>query len=273
MRSSYSMASGKGVIWRSISVEAVSWAILTATEFTILYLNWQNARRFLKNRMMEDHFLKKVAKELSWALFVLVRRIKSKLFFIKRLLVKPQLPKNQDGKIFIHLGCGDIASPEFINVDARPAPHVHYVCNVTDLSIFQSDYADLVYACHVLEHIRHTALAKTLWEWRRILKPSGILRLSVPDFDKIVHIYESSDRDINSILGPLIGGQDYQYNVHHSVFNHKYLSEKLIEVGFKEVRQWAPERVANHDFKDWANSDIVIEGRAFPVSLNLEAIK
>lgn len=101
----------------------------------------------------------------------------------------------------------------------------------------------------------------------------SILLLRVFDFDKIVHIYESSARDINSIRGPLMGGQDYEYNVHYSVFNHKYLSDRLREVGFREIRQWDPGLVANHDFKDWANSDIVIEGRAFPVSLNLEAIK
>lgn len=219
------------------------------------------------------HVLKKVKEELSWAFFVLARRIKSKVFFVKRLLVKPQLPQNPDGKIFIHLGCGDIASPEFINVDVRPDPHVHYVCDVRDLSIFRDCYADLVYACHVLEHIRRDALRKTLWEWRRILKPGGILRLSVPDFDKIVHIYDSCSRDINSILDPLMGGRGHKYDVHYFVFNHKYLTTRLREVGFREVRQWDPYRVANHDFKDWANSDIVRNGIAFPVSLNLEAIK
>jgi len=218
------------------------------------------------------HVIKQVLFEIRWASFVLARRIKSKVFFVKRLLVKPQLPQNPEGKIFIHLGCGDITSPEFINVDARAAPHVHYVCNVTDLSIFQDDYADLVYACHVLEHIQPTALAKTLWEWRRIVKPGGILRLSVPDFGKILHIYESCSCNISSILDPLMGGQRDKHDVHYSVFNHRYLADKLREAGFKEVRQWDPDRVENHDFRDWANSDIVLNGRAFPVSLNLEAV-
>lgn len=219
------------------------------------------------------YVLKQIYSEIGWATFVISRRLKSRVLILKRLFIRPQLPKNRDGKILIHLGCGDIASPDFINVDARPAPHVHYVCNVTDLSIFRDGYADLVYACHVLEHIKHRALRKTLWEWRRILKPSGVLRLSVPDFDKILNIYESSGRDINSILGPLMGGQDYEYNVHCSAFNHSYLADKLREVGFKGVRKWEPDRVSNHDFRDWANSSFVWEGRAFPVSLNLEAIK
>ncbi len=219
------------------------------------------------------HVIRQIFSEIGWAAFVIARRLKSRLLVLKRCFIAPKLPKNPNGKVFIHLGCGDIASPEFINVDARPGPHVHYVRDVTDLSILSDGYADLVYACHVLEHIPHRVLRKTLWEWRRILKQGGILRLSVPDFDKIVHIYESSARDINSILGPLMGGQEYEYNVHSSAFNHTYLADKLREARFKEVRQWDPDRVSNHDFRDWANSDIVIEGRAFPVSLNLEAIK
>jgi len=217
--------------------------------------------------------LKQFLSELTWASFVFKRKLKSRVLGLKRIFVRPQLPENRDGKIMIHLGCGDIASPEFINVDARPGPHIHYICDVRDLSIFTDDYADLVYACHVLEHIRHRALRKTLWEWRRIIKPGGVLRLSVPDFDKIVHIYESSDHDINSILGPLMGGQGYRYNIHCSVFNHNYLTDRLKEVGFSEVRKWDPNSVEYHDFQDWANSDILRNERAFPISLNLEAVK
>lgn len=219
------------------------------------------------------HLLRQIFSGIRWAVFVRGRRLKSRILGLKRLFVRAKLPKNPDGKVLIHLGCGDINAPEFINVDARPAPHIHYVCDVTDLSVFQDNYADLVYACHVLEHIHRNALKKTLWEWMRILKPGGILRISVPDFDKIVHIYESSAREINSILGPLMGGQDYEYNVHCSVFNHRYLADKLREVGFEEVRQWDPDHVPNHNFRDYANTDIVWNDKVFPISLNLEAVK
>jgi predicted SAM-dependent methyltransferase len=217
--------------------------------------------------------LRQILSEAGWAAFVIARRLKSRLLVVKRCFITPKLPKNPNGKVFIHLGCGDIASPEFINVDARPGPHVHYICDVTDLSIFADGSADLVYASHVLEHVRHNGLKKTLWEWRRILKPGGILRLSVPDFDKILHIYQSSARRIDSILGPLMGGQEHKYNVHYSVFNQEYLTDRLREAGFREIRQWDPDCVANHNFRDWANSDILVNGTAFPVSLNLEAVK
>lgn len=217
--------------------------------------------------------LKKILIELKWISFVIVRRVKSRLSLIKRLFIRPQLPINQDKKILIHLGCGDINSPEFINVDTRPAPHIHYVCNVTDLSIFNDNYADMVYACHILEHIPHSSLKKTLWEWRRILKPNGTLRLSVPDFDRILQVYHSCNNDIASIVNPLMGGQDYKYNIHHSVYNKKYLEYHLREAGFKQVCQWNPNTAAYHNFEDWASKCYDVDGRQYEISLNIEAIK
>jgi len=211
--------------------------------------------------------------ELNWASFVVRRKLKSRALGLKRLFVQPQLPQNPDGKVLIHLGCGDIASPEFINVDAHPAPHVHYACDVIDLSIFPDNYADLVYACHLLEHIPRNKLRRTLWEWRRVLKSDGILRLSVPSFDALVDIYGGCGQDIDSIAALLMGGQDYPENIHYSIFNLKYLSALLKELGFKNVREWDPERVDYHNFEDWASRTIERAGKKYRVSLNVEAIK
>jgi len=219
------------------------------------------------------HIVRQGLLEIRWAAFVLARRVKTRLLGFKWFFITPPLPCNADGKVLIHLGCGDIASPEFINVDARPAPHVHYVRDVTDLSVFPDNHADLIYACHVLEHVRHTALRQTLWEWRRVLKPGGVLRLSVPDFDKIVHIYESCTRDLQSILHPLMGGQEHVYNVHYATFNRAYLDSRLKEVGFSQVRPWEPAQVTHHKFTDWSNTSLTRNGTSFPISLNIEAVK
>lgn len=219
------------------------------------------------------HIVTDVLSRVKWAAFVMHRKGKSRLLRLKPRLAMPPLPRNPAGDVLIHLGCGDINSPEFINVDARAASHVHYVRDVTDLSIFPDNHADLVYACHVLEHVRHAVLKRTLWEWRRVLKHGGVLRLSVPDFDRMVHIYETCGRDMESILAPLMGGQSYPQNVHCCAFNEAYLARKLREAGFAQVRSWNPDQVAHHCFEDWANADLTTHGRTFPISLNLEAVK
>lgn len=204
---------------------------------------------------------------------VVYRNAKLTLEEMKRELHPPSLPKNKNGKVYIHLGCGEINAHSFINVDAIPYSHVHNVQEVDDLSIFSNKCADLIYASHVLEHFSHRDVPKVLKEWRRVLKEGGILRISVPDFDKIIEIYLSEEKEIQAIIMPLMGGQGYTYNFHKTVFNEKYLTELLLSVGFKEVRKWNPEEVELHSFDDWASRPINIKGRKYPISLNIEAVK
>lgn len=215
---------------------------------------------------------KQVFSEIRWAFFVLSRKLKSRTATVKRRLIRPSLPLNPDGKVLIHLGCGDIVSPEFINVDAHPAPHVHYVCDVTDLSILPDNYADLVYACHLLEHIAPEKLKSVLWEWKRILKVGGVLRISVPDFDKLLDVYLACDRDSESIRTPLLG-YACGYPQHCMIYNTKSLRKILNDAGFIDIRHWDPDKVEYHRFDDWASRRINKNDMEFHISLNMEAVK
>jgi predicted SAM-dependent methyltransferase len=202
------------------------------------------------------------------------RRLKLQLSFVKRRIAKPALPQNSDGKVLIHVGCGKTNSPEFINVDARPLAHVHIVTDeITSLPDFSNGTVDLIYMCHILEHIKRKELKKVLSEMKRVLKDGGVLRLSVPDFDKLVEVYKASGKDINTISCQLMGGQDHEYNIHYSVFNHRRLTELLKEVGFQEVVPWDPDNCKYHNFKDRASRKMKANGKEFMISLNLEAIK
>jgi hypothetical protein len=64
------------------------------------------------------HVAKRICGDVSWVGFTLWRRIRQKTLGLKRLFVRPALPVSPDGKVRIRFGCGDIASPEFINVEA-----------------------------------------------------------------------------------------------------------------------------------------------------------
>ena len=192
---------------------------------------------------------------------------------LKHRLSPPAYPVNRDGGRFIHLGCGATNSPEFINVDIRRGPHIHHAHDVTHLPMFEDGFADLVYACHVLEHVSFRRHLAVLAEWRRVLKPSGVLRLSVPDFDLMLHIYRACADEVEAIMPMLLGNQDYPSNYHCSVFNRSYLTRLLGEAGFHDVREWDPGRVEHHAFDDWASRSFEIAGRSFAISLNLEAVK
>lgn len=207
-------------------------------------------------------------------LYAMRRKLKLQLSCVRRRIVKPAIPKNADGKILVHIGCGATNSPEFINIDARPLAHVHIATdNITSLDDFQTGTVDMVYMCHVLEHMRKDDLKNVLLEMNRALKDGGILRISVPDFDKLIKVYSASAKDINAISIQLMGGQDHEYNIHYCVFNHRRLSEPLKEIGFSKVVSWDPDNCRHHDFKDRASRKMKVNGKEIMISLNLEAIK
>lgn len=202
------------------------------------------------------------------------RKIKLKLSFAKRHIVNPSFPKNPDGKVLVHIGCGKINSPEFINIDAQPYSHVHIVTDdISSLPDIKSETVDLVYMCHILEHFKKREIEKVLKESKRILRKGGILRISVPDFDKLVEVYNAAGKDINTIIKQLMGGQDHQYNIHYSAFNYQYLLGLLKEAGFVEVVSWDPDNCLYHNFKDRATRRLKVNNREYAISLNLEAIK
>jgi predicted SAM-dependent methyltransferase len=78
------------------------------------------------------------------------------------------------GKLMLHVGCGNVYMPGFVHVDIRPLPHVEIVDPADNLAEIEDESVDLIYNCHVLEHIRRGQESKALKEWYRVLKPAGI---------------------------------------------------------------------------------------------------
>ncbi len=190
-----------------------------------------------------------------------------------RLRRRRKKPLADREKILIHIGCGVLNDKRYINVDTRPGWHVDYVESIENCAtLFRPDYADLIYACHVLEHVSFLAIPKTLKGLFRCLKKGGVLRLSVPDFRTIVEIYQEKS-SVSDIMTLLMGGQDYPGNFHFSVFDEEYLTQALGRAGFSEVRRWDPESASFHDFQDWSRRQKTLYGKNWPVSLNIEAVK
>lgn len=194
------------------------------------------------------------------------------LMKIKKIIVKPDFPKSN--KKNIHLGCGTVNHPSFINIDGLPLPHIHYVRPIDDLPLFNDETIDLIYASHCLEHFSHRKVDTVLKEWFRVLKAGGVLRISVPDFDLLVDIYQKNNKIIDPPIQMMfMGGQNHKYNFHMAIFNQKSLTKILQEVGFSEVKRWTPNSSELTTFNDWSNKKIMINNKYYPVSLNIEAIK
>lgn len=78
----------------------------------------------------------------------------------------------------LHLGCGDKYleldnGVKYKHVDIREGNHIDYIANVNDLSMFQDNSIEEIYACHLLEHIKRSEVLDVLKEWYRVLTPGG----------------------------------------------------------------------------------------------------
>ena len=147
---------------------------------------------------------------------------------------------------------------------------------------FSDGQFDLVYASHVLEHVRRPDTSKVLGEWRRVLVPGGTMRVAVPDLGVAMHTYlhghaegDIEPGDLDHQMGQMYGRQDYGGNIHFQGFDERRLTRILEEAGFSDVRRW-DWRTTEHAHVDdgsqhyWPHMD---KDSGLLRSLNLQATK
>lgn len=173
----------------------------------------------------------------------------------------------------LHIGCGERFLPGYKHLDARKLPHVDYITSeLHNLSMFNDNSVDEIYACHLLEHIPRSRLrtgsivtggrgilnknvaageTEVLKEWYRILKKDGILRLAVPDFEAVVDEYLAS-RNLDKLLSLLHGGHKYEQDFHYQSFDFKRLSNLLESIGFHDVKRYEWRDFLPPDYDDYS---------------------
>jgi predicted SAM-dependent methyltransferase len=168
----------------------------------------------------------------------------------------------------LHLGCGDKHIDGYTNIDIRYLPGVDEVDNVARLRKYKPNSISVIYASHVLEHFEKAKTQSIVSEWVRILKPGGMIRLSVPSLENLIKIYEITG-DMEYIIGPLMGGQTYAQNYHYNMFDKKRLTEYLENAGCEAVHPWDYRRTSHSRYFDFSQATTW----EIPISLNLEARK
>jgi SAM-dependent methyltransferase len=110
----------------------------------------------------------------------------------------------------IELGSGPHGEPGYYHVDAVKVGNVDRESDVRNLDWVLDDAVDDLYSAHTIEHFSYTEIDTILKEWHRVLKPSGIIRLKVPDLDFLCHAYVDGTHSTEEIMVALFGGfSDY----------------------------------------------------------------
>jgi len=143
----------------------------------------------------------------------------------------------------LHIG-GEIFDANWEIFNIQPGPHTDHVGDAKDLSRFENETFDELYASHVVEHFDYNGpLLGAFKEWHRILKPEGKLYISVPNMDVLCQLFrkrkELKLKDRFQIMRMMFGGHTDQYDYHYVGLDFDILTAFLGQAKFRRVEQVA----------------------------------
>ena len=163
--------------------------------------------------------------------------------------------------LWLHLGGGRRVLPGAMHIDIGDFSHLDYHHDFRNLPMIDSGSCDGVYASHCFEYVDVPEALTVLREWRRVLKPGGILRLAVPNFSALCAVYTETG-DISNVLGPIFGRWDPDAGssaagvkkvdrvvFHKTVYDAASLTTALMSAGFHDVRPWDWREVFTGDWQ------------------------
>lgn len=176
----------------------------------------------------------------------------------------------------LHLGCGPRNfGNDWIHIDGGDYSHLNSH-DITKLP-FDDGSVHLIYSSHVIEYFDRTEVMVLLTEWHRVLKPDGLLRIAVPDFEMMSELYVRRKIELDKFLGPLYGkmimGDKTIY--HKTTYDFKSISEILNKCGFEGVRRYDWRGVDHHNKDDHSQAYIphMDKENGVLISLNVECNK
>lgn len=174
----------------------------------------------------------------------------------------------------LHLGCGNKKIYGWTNVDLREEVNPDLVCDISKISEKINGEAEIIYACHVLEHFDKHQVVDVLKDWYKALKPGGILRLSVPNIKACCEHYLNTG-NLEQLFGLIWGGQKNPYDYHYNGFDYNSLEKLCRSVGFKKFRCYDWKETEHGFIDDYSQAYLPhmdkLNGKL--MSLNVEAIK
>ena len=169
--------------------------------------------------------------------------------------------------IKLHIG-GEEKKDGWKILNIQKKSDVDYVGDISDLSQFEDNSIQEIYASHVFEHIKRKNITKTILEIYRVLKPSGKFHVSVPDMDVLFKLFLDSNLNNKQrihILGMIFGGQMDDFDIHYFGWNYELLKDTLGANGFIKVEKVKSFNLFN-DTSEYSPGGV-------PISLNLTAEK
>ena len=139
--------------------------------------------------------------------------------------------QKQEGIVRLHLGCGEVKYPGYINCDIDG--NVDKIFDLRKIP-YKDNFIDEICSHHALEHIPYIDMKNTLKEWHRVLKFEGVLDLGIPDLELCCKSFclAEEDKKWQCDIQTLYGNQTNEYQFHKGGLNLRKLKELLENIGF-----------------------------------------
>ena len=140
----------------------------------------------------------------------------------------------------LNWGCGKVTPVGWINSDITENTGIDISGDILNGLPLDDDSIDYISSQHALQDLKIYDQVDALSELRRLLKPNGVLRLSLPDLDQAIAAYQSGKRDYfliwdwDTISGYFIT-QMLWYNCSFTPFTYEFAEELLQKAGFRNV--------------------------------------
>ena len=145
------------------------------------------------------------------------------------------LVERSGGALKVNVGAGEKPLDGYVNTDARDLPGIDVAADVRRLP-FEDGSLDELCSQHLVEHFRfHELRTVVLPYWRRLLAPTGRLRIVCPDLSALVASAAGDDLSMEQLAVAIFGLQDYTGDDHLAMYTPESLTEMLLDVGFRDV--------------------------------------
>ena len=177
----------------------------------------------------------------------------------------------------LNIGCGKRNFGEdWIHIDGSDYEHIHSH-DIVNLP-FEENTCDLIYASHVFEYFDREEAKEVLKKWKYYLKPGGIIRLAVPNFEVYVKLYFEKQFTLDNCIGPLYGKWKASENetiYHKTTYDFTSLKNVLESVELKNIKLWDWRKTEHSHIDDYSQAYYphMDKDNGILLSLNIECKK
>jgi predicted SAM-dependent methyltransferase len=143
------------------------------------------------------------------------------------------------GDLRLHVGCGPVALPQWINIDLKPSPAVDFRADVLHGIPFRS--VRHIYAEHFIEHLSYGDAVRFVAACRAALLDEGVLRLSTPSLQWVIqtsYVDSPGEGEDDRLRDCFSINRAFRAWGHQFLYNLPALTALLQNAGFATVRSY-----------------------------------